>query len=97
MGINCRKKPELSKKLECFHHYNLENLVSIIYNLVLKSKPLGLREFLTTENPLKVMVNAFYFILKVLFVLILPNKSRNKANQTMKVGQLIKYNTKRFS
>ena len=29
----------------------------------------GLRQFLTTESPLKMMKNAFYFILKVLFVL----------------------------
>ena len=29
----------------------------------------GLRQFLATESPLKVMKNAFYFTLKALFVL----------------------------
>ena len=29
----------------------------------------GLRQFLTTESPLKMMKNAFYFTLKALFVL----------------------------
>ena len=29
----------------------------------------GLRQFLTTENPLKMMKNAFYFTSKALFVL----------------------------
>ena len=29
----------------------------------------GLRQFLTTEAPLKIMKNAFYFTLKALFVL----------------------------
>ena len=29
----------------------------------------GLRQFLATENPLKMMKNAFYFALKALFVL----------------------------
>ena len=29
----------------------------------------GLRQFLTTESPLKVMKSAFYFIFKTLFVL----------------------------
>ena len=30
---------------------------------------MGLRQFLTIENPLKMMKNAFYFILRALFVL----------------------------
>ena len=57
------------------------------------------------ENPLKMMKNTFYFILKALFVVkilkylswlvghveksILPNISQSKGNQTMKLGQLI--------
>ena len=36
---------------------------------IIKGALLGLREFLTTESPLKVMYNAFYFALKALFVL----------------------------
>ena len=31
----------------------------------------GLRQFLATESPLKMMKNAFYFTLKTLFVLAL--------------------------
>ena len=34
-----------------------------------KGPLLGLRQFLTIENSLKVMKNAFYFILKALFIL----------------------------
>ena len=34
-----------------------------------KGVPSGLRPFLTTESPLKTMKNAFYFTLKILFVL----------------------------
>ena len=33
----------------------------------------GLRQFLATENPLKIMKNAFYFTLKTLFVLRICN------------------------
>ena len=29
----------------------------------------GLRQFLTIENPLKIMKNSFYFMLKTIFVL----------------------------
>ena len=94
----------------------------------------GLRQFLTIENRFNVMKNAFYFMLKTLFVLeiftflfwivgyvkgglirrlwlisnfmtaqigqqiitihIVPNISRNKGNQAMKFGQLIKYSVK---
>ena len=32
----------------------------------------GLREFLATESPLKMMKNSFYFTLKALFVLQIP-------------------------
>ena len=32
----------------------------------------GLRQFLTTENPVKMMKNAFCFTLKALFVLKIP-------------------------
>ena len=36
---------------------------------VLKGALSGLRQFLVTENPLKIMKNVFYFTLKALFVL----------------------------
>ena len=35
----------------------------------IKGPLLGLRQFLVTENPLKMMKNNFYFTLKALFVL----------------------------
>ena len=35
----------------------------------IKGPLLGLRQFLTTESPLNMMKNNFYFILKALFVL----------------------------
>ena len=35
----------------------------------LKGAPSGLRQFLATQSPLKIMKNAFYFTLKALFVL----------------------------
>ena len=35
----------------------------------LKGALSGLRQFLATESPLKMMKNAFYFTLKALFVL----------------------------
>ena len=37
--------------------------------LMLKGPILGLRQFLTIESPLKIMRNAFYFMLRALFVL----------------------------
>ena len=40
----------------------------LIANLV-KGTALGLGQFLTTESPWKLMKDAFYFVLKVLFVL----------------------------
>ena len=41
----------------------------------------GLRQFLVTESPLKMMKNVFYFTFK-----------ENKGNHTMTFGQLIEYN-----
>ena len=38
-------------------------------NMKIKGALLGLRQFLVTESPLKMMKNAFYFTLKPLFVL----------------------------
>ena len=44
--------------------------VSVLWWLYVLKGPLsGLRQFLTTERLLKMMKNAFYFILKALFVL----------------------------
>ena len=37
--------------------------------LMLKGPILGLRQFLTIEIPLKIMEDAFYFMLRALFVL----------------------------
>ena len=37
--------------------------------LALKGALSGLRQFLATESPLKLMKNAFYFISKTLFIL----------------------------
>ena len=70
----------------------------------------GLRQFLTTDSPLKMTKNAFYFTSKALFVLkifkflswlketiaihVLPNKLRNKDNQATKFGQLREYSMK---
>ena len=39
------------------------------YNDFLKGALSGLRQFLATESPLKMMKNAFYFTSKALFVL----------------------------
>ena len=36
-------------------------------NMKIKGALLGLRQFLVTESPLKMMKNAFYFTLKPLF------------------------------
>ena len=35
----------------------------------IKGPLLGLRQFLTTENPLKMMKNAFYYMLHAIFAL----------------------------
>ena len=40
-----------------------------LFCLDLKGALSGLRQFLITESPLKMMKNAFYFTLKALFVL----------------------------
>ena len=42
----------------------------LIANIV-KGAVSGLKQFLTTENPLKLIRNAFYFILKAVFVLMI--------------------------
>ena len=39
-----------------------------LHILVFLGPPLGLGQFSTTESPLKMMKNAFYFMLKALFV-----------------------------
>ena len=80
----------------------------------------SLRQLFATENPSKIIKNAFHFTLKVLFFsryvnfysltfwscrktawserlklickLILPNISRTKGSQTVKVGQFLQYN-----
>ena len=46
-------------------------LIIIAYLLIIDFKGilLGLRQFLATESPLKMMKNGFYFTLKALFVL----------------------------
>ena len=40
-----------------------------VRNHTIKAALSGLRQFVTIESPLKMMKNAFYFILKALFVL----------------------------
>ena len=44
---------------------------AVIYYIcyLVKGAPSGLKQFLATENTLKMMKNAFYLILKALFVL----------------------------
>ena len=51
-----------------FEHLN-ETYIAYGYLQSLKGALSGLRQFLTTESPLKMMKNAFYFNLKALFVL----------------------------
>ena len=41
----------------------------VFTSIGVKDPPSGLRQFLTTESPLKVMGNAFYFVLKAFSVL----------------------------
>ena len=43
--------------------------VEIVFEPRFKDALLGLRQFLTTERPLKMMKNTFHFMLKALFVL----------------------------
>ena len=52
---------ELINELYIFGDFNI--------NLLFKGALEGLRRFFTTESPLKIMKNAFYFTLKALFVL----------------------------
>ena len=70
--------------------------LDVILNLVvLKGTLSSLRQFVTIEYPLKVMKNAFYFMLKALFVIeiltflscfyVLHNISRSKDNNPMKL------------
>ena len=42
-------------------------------SIKIKGALLGLRQFLAAGSPLKIMKNAFYFILKTLFVLKIFN------------------------
>ena len=43
--------------------------LSFSYTILFKGALQGLRQFLTTESPLKMMKNVLYFTLKALFVL----------------------------
>ena len=51
-----------------FLHYTVMSNSSVLIDGVLS----GWRQFLAAENPFKMMKNAFYFTLKVLFVLKVP-------------------------
>ena len=46
--------------------------ISLVFKNVIKGALSGLRQFLVTQNPLKMMKNAFYFTCKALFVLKIP-------------------------
>ena len=62
-------------KLNPEEHREVQESMQRIYHLVdhfcsnfkLKDALSGLRQFLVTENPLKIMKNAFYFTFKALF------------------------------
>ena len=47
----------------------LTNFITACFCKMLKGALSGLRQFLATESPLKMMKNAFYFTSKALFVL----------------------------
>ena len=47
----------------------VNNLDEGIHKIKFKGALSGLRQFLATESPLKMMKNVFYFISKALFVL----------------------------
>ena len=47
----------------------LKNVLSYILLVMFKGALSGLRQFLATESPLKMMKNAFYITLEALFVL----------------------------
>ena len=55
----------------------MTDFFSIEEENTLKSALSGLTQFLTTENPLKIMKNAFYFTLRALFF---PKIFKNKDN-----------------
>ena len=57
---------------EFLHRPNAENLVNLLSS-ALKGALSGLRQFLATENSLKMMKNVFYFTSKSLFVLKIFN------------------------
>ena len=52
-----------------FQKVETKSLISGLSKLVFKGALSSLRRFLLTENPLKMMKNAFYFILKAFLVL----------------------------
>ena len=49
--------------------YNTQDEISLKLKKKIKGQLLGLRQFLVAESPLKMIKNAFYFMLKALFVL----------------------------
>ena len=49
-------------------HIFFQRTCSILFNFG-KGRPSGLRQFLATECPLKMMKNTFYFTVKALFAL----------------------------
>ena len=69
------RKAKVERRIYHFSGYNknfLWNLnLNIKFNILICIKVVfsGLRYFLATESPLKIMRNAFYFTLKALFVL----------------------------
>ena len=76
VATNKRKKKRKNGKLKKVQHLAKNSILEQAkeakqdYMLqFLKGAPLGLREFLATGSPSKIMKNAFYFTLKALFVL----------------------------
>ena len=64
LHCNCKEDPENGlATLQCRNFFESFDL------LLLKSALSGLRHFLATESPLKMMKNAVYFTSKALFVL----------------------------
>ena len=51
-----------------FHISEAITIAEILQKGAFKGALLGLRQFFTTESPLKMMKNAFYFILKAFFI-----------------------------
>ena len=49
--------------------YISKNITSYTFSLVFEGALSGLRQFLATGRPLKLMKNAFYFTLKAIFIL----------------------------